>query len=340
MKKKTINGIEIFEWSVGDQALTGSNGFSQGLVSAIGNFDGVHRGHQTLINSALVDAEKNALLPSVITFEPHPREFFRRDETTFRLVDKLEKERLIANLLQKARSAKIINIEFNDALRRTDATAFVRDVLANLGVRRLFAGKDFAFGKGRGGDLDMINREGKLSGISATPVELLTDENTSVISSSRIRAALQAGSPASAASMLGRNWAVCGEVIKGSERGRTIGFPTANIRLGTLQHPAFGVYAVEIELDNGNINPDVLGVGVANIGIRPTVEHRGVLCEVHLFDRDIDLYSKRLLVRLREFLRPERKFSGIEELTSQIKKDSMAARRIFSKIVLARPDLR
>ena len=129
--------------------------------------------------------------------------------------------------------------------------------------------------------------------------------------------------------MLGRDWAVTGSVIKGDKRGRSIGFPTANIALGSLQFPAFGVYAVEVDLEEDNAQVRKIGNGVANIGIRPTVQNRGVLCETHLFDRDLDLYDKRLLVRLKAFLRPEQKFSGIEELIDQIGLDAEKARQLL-----------
>jgi len=220
-------------------------------------------------------------------------------------------------------------VRFDDALRKTNANHFISNVLVSLGVRHLFAGVDFAFGKGRGGDFQTINKVGKDVGIKATALPLLVDDNTAVISSSRIRAALQAGDPKSAAVMLGRDWAVTGKVIKGDERGRSIGFPTANIALGSLQLPAFGVYAVEVDLEEDNARVRQIGNGVANIGIRPTVQNRGVLCETHVFDRDLDLYNKRLLVRLKAFLRPERKFSGIEELIDQIGLDAEKARQLL-----------
>ena len=206
--------------------------------------------------------------------------------------------------------------------------------MVSLGVRHLFAGIDFAFGKGRGGDFETINNVGKDVGMKATALPLLVDDNTAVISSSRIRAALQAGDPDAAAAMLGRDWAVAGTVIRGDARGRSIGFPTANIALGPLQHPAFGVYAVEvdIEFDNGEVRK--IGNGVTNIGIRPTVRNRGVLCETHMFDRDIDLYDKRLLVRLKAFLRQEQKFSGIEELICQIDLDAKTARKLLPQFVV------
>ena len=134
--------------------------------------------------------------------------------------------------------------------------------------------------------------------------------------------------------MLGRDWAVTGTVIKGDQRGRKIGFPTANIALETLQQPAFGVYAVEVDIDDGQFAPQSLAGGVANIGVRPTFEKKDLLCETHLFDNDYDLYGQRLLVRLKAFLRPEKRFTGIDELLAQISTDAGHARRILSELHL------
>ena len=264
----------------------------------------------------------------MITFAPHPREFFRQDDAPFHLVDRHEKDRLIAALGVD----RIIHVRFDDALRRTDAETFVTSVLPSLGVRSLFAGSDFAFGRGRGGDIDTINSIGADIGISANAVTLLTDPNSSVVSSSRIRAALQDGEPERATEMLGHDWAVTGTVQRGDQRGRTIGFPTANIPLGNLLHPAFGVYAVQIfEAEPGQPRR-LIGNGVANIGVRPTVDDRGVLCEAHVFDQQPDLYGKRVAVCLKAFLRAERKFTGIDELTAQIAKDAREARAILPPI--------
>ena len=327
--------VEIATWAVGDRPLRDAadgTGFAgPGLVAAIGNFDGVHKGHQQVIAAAGSAAHAAGLLPAVITFDPHPREFFRYDETPFRLTDRQEKDRLLTTIFASMGPARVIHVVFDELLRRTEADEFVTGILDCLGVRQIIAGRDFAFGKDRSGDLDRINRVGASVGIIASPVPLLKDENSAVVSSSRVRAALQAGTPDAAAAMLGRDWAVTGTVIRGDARGRKIGFPTANIALGGLQHPAFGVYAVEIDCDEGGAVPRPLGVGVANIGIRPTVADRGVLCEAHLFDQQIDLYDKRLMVRLKAFLRPERKFAAIEDLIKQIEIDVAAARAMLPK---------
>ena len=327
--------VEIATWAVGDRSLRDTadgTGFAgPGLVAAIGNFDGVHKGHRQVIAAAGSAANAAGLLPAVITFDPHPREFFRYDETPFRLTDRREKDRLLTTIFASMGPARVIHVVFDELLRRTEADEFVTGILDCLGVRQIIAGRDFAFGKDRSGDLGGINKVGASVGITASPVPLLTDENGAVVSSSRVRAALQAGTPDAAAAMLGRDWAVTGTVIRGDARGRKIGFPTANIALGGLQHPAFGVYAVEIDCDEGGAAPRPLGVGVANIGVRPTVADRGVLCEAHLFDQQIDLYDKRLMVRLKAFLRPERKFAAIEDLIKQIEIDAAAARAMLPK---------
>ena len=330
MDNQHKNTVNVVDWVVGDSPLVDPGSANWSLAAAIGNFDGVHLGHKKVIDAAKNTASLEGLTPSIITFDPHPREFFRQDEAPFYLSDRQEKDRLLSDLVGQSGPARVIHVRFDDALRTTDANDFINNVLVSLRVRHLFAGTDFAFGKGRGGDLQMINEVGKAVGISATAVPLLVDENSAVISSSRIRAALQAGDPKAAASMLGRDWAVTGTVIKGDARGRSIGFPTANIALGPLQRPAFGVYAVGVDVVDEQGCVQQIGNGVTNIGIRPTVKDRGVLCETHLFDCDIDLYDKRLIVRLKMFLRPEQKFSGIEELISQITLDAEAARQILS----------
>jgi len=316
---------EVIRWKIGDGSLDGAP-----LAAAIGNFDGVHLGHQQVVAAACAAAKCDGLMPAIITFDPHPREFFRQEDASFHLADRAEKDRLLSNL----QVSRIIYVSFDESLRRTDAEDFVSSVLPALGVKQLYAGADFAFGRGRGGQVDTINAYGASVGVAAFSVPLLQDENSVVISSSRIRAALQAGDPAAAAAMLGRDWAVTGTVIRGDRRGHKIGFPTANIALETLQQPAFGVYAVEVDIDDGNVVPQRRAGGVANIGVRPTFEKKEVLCEVHLFDSDYDLYGQRLRVRLKAFLRAEQRFAGIDELLAQISADADHARRILSDLHL------
>lgn len=320
MSQSQDKTCQTLAWAVGDTPLDHGP-----CIAAIGNFDGVHRGHGKVVAAAIAAARSAGVAAAAVTFDPHPREFFRRDETPFHLADRIEKDRLLAALGVD----RVIHVTFDDNLRCTDAESFVTSVLPALGVTGLFAGSDFAFGRGRGGDIDTINGIGAGIGITANAVPLLADDNSAVVSSSRIRAALQAGEPEQASNMLGHDWAVTGIVQLGDQRGRTIGFPTANIPLGALLHPAFGVYAAQIFDADPAVGFALLGNGVANIGIRPTVEDRGVLCEAHLFDRQIDLYGRRLAICLKSFIRAERKFTGIDELTAQIAKDARAARNIL-----------
>ena len=218
--------VEIATWAVGDRPLRDAadgTGFAgPGLVAAIGNFDGVHKGHQQVIPPP-GRPYAAGLLPAVITFDPHPREFFRYDETPFRLTDRQEKDRLLTTIFASMGPARVIHVVFDELLRRTEANEFVTGILDCLGVRQIIAGRDFAFGKDRTGDLDSINKVGASVGIIASPVPLLTDENSAVVSSSRVRAALQAGTPCGG----GHAWSRLGGYRHrdpGDARGRTIGF--------------------------------------------------------------------------------------------------------------------
>jgi len=310
-------GIPVLDWALGDAPLAPA----QGRAAAIGNFDGVHRGHQALIARASAMA---GLEPVVITFDPHPRLYFRPDQPGFLLADAEDK----TAFLKTTGIAGIIRLRFDDALRQTSAEDFITQVLPRLGVTALLAGADFAFGNDRSGDMDMIRKIGAQSGISAHPVDLLT-EGDAAVSSTRIRQALAAGEVAAARAMLGRPYTISGLVNKGDQRGRTIGFPTANIQLGKMQEPAFGVYSVAARLADAPGAPVV--AGIANIGRRPTVEDRGVLLEVHLFGYDGDLYGQRVNVMLLEYIRPERSFDGIDALKDQIARDAERARAFHAQ---------
>lgn len=300
---------EIINWTLGDAPRrTGP------LIAAIGNFDGVHKGHQQLIAKACqLAAEQPGSQPAVLTFSPHPRSWFRPSDTPFLLADEIVKNRLLA----EAGAAHIIHVTFNKALQQTEASDFASQVLQPLQISHLVGGVDFAFGKGRSGTLASLGES-----VAVTAMPLLTDENGAVISSSRIRAALQAGQPAQAAEMLGRPPVLAGEVLHGDQRGRQLDFPTANIQLGAFQHPAYGVYAIMAECEG------VAGcfAGVANIGKRPTFADRGVLAEAHLFDFDQDIYGKRLEIQLKAFVRPEQKFTSLDSLRAQIAADAAQAK--------------
>lgn len=318
-----VDDIPVIDWAVGDAPLSGETH----KAAAIGNFDGVHRGHQALISEACNIARQAGtagLEPVVITFSPHPRLYFRPDQPGFFLADEQDKIALLA----ATGVAAIIRLRFDDAMRQTSAEDFITSILPSLGVSDLLAGSDFAFGNDRSGDMKMISKLGSSVGVSAHSVDLLA-ENDDPVSSTRIRSAVAAGDMPSAQAMLGRPYIISGNVEKGDQRGRTIGFPTANIRLGMMQEPAFGVYTVAARLADDKKAPVISGI--ANIGRRPTVEDRGVLLEAHLFDYDGDLYGQRLNVMLLDFIRPEQAFNGLDALKDQIARDVEGARAFHER---------
>ena len=293
---------------------------ARGAVVALGNFDGVHSGHAHLLRAAHAARPDAAL--AVLTFEPHPREHFRPDDPPFRLTLSAEREAALTMLGVRF----IYELRFDQAFSLMPADAFVTEILhAGLGARHLVCGPDFAFGHRRGGDVKFLASMAEALGIGLTIVPPLMD-GAGQISSTGIRRALQDGCPERAAFHLGRDWAIRGPVIHGDQRGRTLGFPTANIPLGRHLEPARGVYAVRVILPDGSPKN-----GVANLGRRPTVnagpESR---LEVNIFDFTGDLYDRELAVALLSYLRPERKFAGLDELRAQIAADAAQAKAIFS----------
>ncbi len=295
---------------------------ARGAVVALGNFDGVHRGHAHLLRIGHA-ARPDAPL-AVLSFEPHPREVFRPDDPPFRLT--LTAERAVA--LAMLGVGLLYEMPFDAAFSNMTAETFVAEVLhAGLGARHLVCGPDFAFGHRRGGDVAFLAARAEALGIGLTVVPPLMDD-VGQISSSRIRRALQDGYPERANEKLGRAWAIRGVVAHGDARGRTIGFPTANIALGRHLEPARGVYAVTVTLPDGTVRH-----GAANIGRRPTVnagpESR---LEVNLFDFAGDLYGLEVSVALHAFLRPEQKFSGLDELRARIAADCAEARVILDRL--------
>lgn len=291
----------------------------RGAVVALGNFDGVHRGHAHLLRAA--HAARPGARLAVLSFEPHPREFFRPEDPPFRLT--LAAER--AAVLQSLGVQVLFELPFDATLSALSATAFVHEVLhQGIGAAHVASGPDFAFGNRRGGDVALLSREAERLGIGVTTVPTLSDAQ-GPISSTRIRRLLQDGYPERAAAELGRPWAVRGPVMHGDKRGRTIGFPTANIPLGRHLEPARGVYAVRVALPDGTEVP-----GVANIGWRPTVAEGAISrVEVHLFDFAADLYGQELAVALIGFIRAERRFESFDALRSQIVADALEARRLL-----------
>ena len=322
---------KIVYWSIGDAPL------NEGLLTAvIGNFDGVHLGHQKLISTAKSFAKKDSTATSVITFNPHPRRFFRKNEPSFLLSDLAEKNRILSLYGVE----KIIHVSFNDALRELSPDEFVTKVLSPLGVSHLLAGKDFAFGRARAGDMTLLSKLGNQNNIKITSISLEVDDKSAIVSSSRVRAALQAGHIDEAIEMLGRPPTICGIIEHGDKRGRQLNFPTANFNLQDYQVPAYGVYAitaiVETQRQFSQDHSEILDgeelpmlMGVANIGIRPTIGDRKVMAEIHLFDFNEDIYGARLRVNLHHYLRGEKKFDSIDALKVQIEKDATAARALL-----------
>lgn len=296
---------------------------ARGATIALGNFDGVHLGHTYLLRAAHA-ARPDAPL-AVLTFEPHPRELFRPDDPPFRLTLSAERAEALA-----ANGVSILyELAFDNAFSLMTAEQFVSEILyQGLGARHLASGVDFAFGHRRGGDTGFLATRAEALGMGMTMVPALADAQ-GPLSTTRIRRALQDGYPERATAELGRPWAIRGIVAEGDKRGRTIGFPTANIQLGRHLEPARGVYAVTIRLPDGSIKP-----GAANIGRRPTVnagpESR---LEVNIFDFAGDLYGRELAVSLHAYLRPEQKFSGLDELKARIAVDASHARQILASML-------
>jgi riboflavin kinase/FMN adenylyltransferase len=292
---------------------------ARGASLALGNFDGVHRGHRAVLAAA--HAARPDLPLGVITFEPHPREHFRPEDPPFRLTLLPAK----AEALAGAGARLVFALPFDAGLAAMSAEDFVEQVLHRaIGARHLACGADFAFGHRRGGDVQVLSRAAEARGIGLTLVPPVTDL-AGPISSSRIRRALQDGYPERAAALLGRDFAISGTVFHGDKLGRELGWPTANILLGRHLEPARGVYAARVRLASGAIVP-----GVANIGRRPTLGGDPVTrLEVHLFDWSGDLYGQEITVALPHFLRPDATFADLAALTAAIAADAAAARRLF-----------
>jgi len=292
----------------------------RGCVVALGNFDGVHLGHQSVILTARDLARAAGVASGVLTFEPHPRRVFRPDLPPFRLTP----FRVKARLIEALGIDLLFQQTFDPAFAGVTARAFIEDILVGcMGVSQVVVGYDYVFGKDRGGDCALLDHAGAELGFRVTVVPP-TEIGGAPCSSTRVRAALASAHPAEAARLLGHYWELEGRVEHGSARGRQLGFPTANVRLGEYQHPATGVYAVRAGIDRGGAT--VWHDGVANFGRRPTFDQTDEVLEVHLFGLSEDLYGRHLRVALIDHIRPERKFSGVDELRAQIARDAETAR--------------
>ncbi len=304
---------------------TGLPDEAKGAAVAIGNFDGVHPGHRAVLTRANEVAEKLGAPLGVVTFEPHPRRYFQPAIPPFRLTPPPAKRRLI----QEAGATLYYELPFDATMAALTAEAFIERVLIEgLGVRHVVVGGGFAFGKGRTGTVSVLEHvAGHKGGVGVTVVAPVSATDGALSSSTRVRECLLRGEPERAAALLGRTFAIEGEVEAGDKRGRQLGFPTANIALDDYLRPTFGVYAVRA-VPIGGAGPRWSGVG--NLGNRPTVGGTRPQLEAHLFDFSGDLYGKRLAVELLAFIRPERKFESLDALKAQIAQDSARARGILA----------
>ncbi len=298
----------------------------RGAAIAMGNFDGVHLGHQSVIALARAAAVANDAPLGILTFEPHPRQFFAPNAPTFRLMNPETRAHRIAKLGIDC----LFEIPFTKTFSQLSAQEFAQEVLVNgLGIKHVVIGADFRFGKGRAGDADMLVDFGQKMGFDVTIAPLVSDEKGDY-SSSAIRKALSAGHPQDAARILGHWHRVDGTVEHGDKRGRQLGFPTANIDMHDLHLPRFGVYAVQFDVLDG----PYMGSygGAASLGIRPTFGVNKPNLETYLFDFSGDIYDMPISVALISFLRSETAFDTVDELVKQIKLDCFAARAILESL--------
>ena len=293
---------------------------ARGASAAIGNFDGVHLGHQAVLDLA----RRPGAALGVLTFEPHPREWFAPDTPPFRLMNAQAK----AHRLQMLGVETLFELPFDAALAALTPEAFVHEVLArDLGLSHAVVGADFRFGKGRAGTAETLVALGREAGLEVTVASMVSFEGGPV-SSTAIRDALADGRPRNAARMLGHWHRIEGPVLHGDKRGRTLGYPTANMSLAGLHPPRFGVYAVKADVLDGPHAGSYRGA--ASIGVRPMFGQNLPNCETFIFDFAGDLYGATLSVALVDYLRPEMVFDGLPALITQMDADSARAREILA----------
>lgn len=291
----------------------------RGSFAVMGNFDGVHRGHQTLIAEAKTIADREGKRLSAVVFEPHPRRFFKPDEAPFLLTPLNAK----AALLERFGVETVFALPFGPDLREQSPETFVRKILHQvLGLSGVATGQDFQFGAGRSGSSETLAKTAEGFGMAYHAIAPIGDSDEK-FSSSQARQALRAGDVARANEVLGYPWFVDGQIGEGRRLARTLGFPTANVTLGDVLRPLYGVYAVQVDVEGQAYG------GVANIGVRPTVDGKEERLEVHLFDFDGDLYGKAMRTSFIGFIREERAMDGLDALKAQIAKDSEEARKLL-----------
>ena len=322
--------MKIIKWKIGD---TQPHVEGQ-LAVAIGNFDGIHQGHVKLLNECKLQAQESNLAFGVVSFDPHPRDFFNPKNPSFKLLDHEEKE----TLLSKLGVEFLIIIEFNEELKNFNAEEFLSQILKqNFNIVKMFAGSNFKFGKNREGSIENTKNFAKSIGLDVISINLkqtnfIIEKENEIISSQKIRMLIQNGKLKLANDLLGRNWYITGTVEKGKQQGREIGFPTANISLKNFLKPPLGVYVSRLKViinKNSEKCNDWLP-SISNIGTRPTVSGDSINLETHIIDFkennfESNLYGRRIKVELIEFLRPEKKFKSLSELQKQIEVDTKRA---------------
>ncbi len=298
----------------------------RGAVAAIGNFDGVHRGHQLVIDLAGLKAAETEAKLGVITFEPHPRQFFAPNSPPFRLLSNAARAEQLAAIGVDV----LFELEFDRDLANLHSNEFSRSILGEgLGISHCVVGENFRYGKGREGDAGSLVAEGKAYGFGVS-IKSVSGDSQGVFSSSLIRDAISAGKPQEAARMLGHWHKLRGVIEKGDRRGRQLGFPTANISLAGLLSPKFGVYAVLVEILSGPHKG--IYQGCASIGVRPTFGENTPNLEVFIFGFDADIYGEAMLVSLISYQRPELKFETPEGLVQQMASDCDVSRKTLESI--------
>ena len=295
----------------------------RGAIIALGNFDGFHRGHQAVAGEAIGWARAEGRPAIVATFDPHPVRHFAPDAPPFRLTTLDQRQ----ELFEAAGADAMLVFHFDAELAGTTAQDFVGKLLgARRGAGGVVTGEDFTVGKARGGNVAVLAELGAAQGMGARAVGAVSEDGE-VVSSSRIREALKAGDCATATHLLTRPFAIRGIVEHGAKLGRTIGFPTANLTLGSYLRPAYGIYAVTATLPGGRVVH-----GAANLGIRPSFDPPIELLEPHFFDFSGDLYGQEIEVEFHHYLRPEAKFDSLEALTAQMEQDCLTARKLLGSL--------
>ncbi|MDE8651642.1 bifunctional riboflavin kinase/FAD synthetase [Novosphingobium album (ex Liu et al. 2023)] len=295
----------------------------RGAILALGNFDGFHQGHQAVVGEAIAWARGEGRPAIVATFDPHPVRYFRPDTAPFRLTTLDQREELFG----AAGADAMLVFHFDGEIAGMPAERWVHDMIhGHLHTAGVVTGEDFVFGKGRGGNARSLREFGEPLGIETRRVAAVHDSD-GPISSSRIREALKAGDCATARRLLTRPFAIRGSVQHGDKRGREIGFPTANLDLGSYLRPRYGIYAVTGHLPDGRVLP-----GAASLGVRPMFDPPKELLEPHFLDFSGDLYGQEIEVAFHHFLRPEAKFDTIDALIAQMQRDCDNARKLLSAL--------